>query len=362
MLSASLTLARRCAALALMGSTLLAGAALAQSPSGTALALLAGQTPAAGVPTGLNSGAWTAYSQAVQRNWQQYRSQIGEPMQAWVSKEMPAFKDTVFYPFSGPDFATVSQLFPQAKRYVLVAMQTAERPIDLTELKPEAARQTLEVLTGAWENYGRDGFFVTEYLDKYLHQNRVRIGASTFLSSFFQLKGLSVKGVTPIQVNAAGEVEELPATDPQWRSVRFRLERSGEPVVVDYLRIDLSDKGLSANPNHLKFVRLNAAHPVLLKAASHLPQNASFSLVAGSLSGQAPFIIQDETGIKYSQLKEQFNTTLYGKFERAHSAFGGYQRDLAKAFSEGKDVKPLAFRVGYFKGGSYALIMAKRKG
>ena len=153
----------------------------------------------------------------------------------------------------------------------------------------------------------------------------------------------------------------MPASDPQWRSVRFRLERSGEPVVVDYLRIDLSDKGLSANPNHLRFVRLNAAHPVLLKAASHLPQNASFSLVAGSLSGQAPFIIQDETGIKYSQLKEQFNTTLYGKFERAHSAFGSYQRDLAKAFAESKDIKPLAFRVGYFKGGNYALIVAKRK-
>ncbi len=360
MLSASLTLARRCAALAVMG--LLAGAVLAQAPNNsTALALLAGQTPAAGVPAALDKTAWTTYSQAVQRNWQQYRSQIAEPMQAWVSKEMPVFKDTVFYPFSGPDFATVSQLFPQAKRYVLVAMQAAERPIDLAELKPEAARQTLEVLTGAWENYGRDGFFVTEYLDKYLHRNRVRIGASTFLSSFFELKGLRVKSVTPIQVNAAGEVEELPATDPRWRSVRFRLERAGEPVVVDYLRIDLSDKGLSAHPNHLKFVRLSAAHPVLLKAASHLPQNASFSMVADSLISQAPFIIQDETGIKYSQLKERFNATLYGKFERSHSAFGAYQRDLAKAFAEGKDIRPLAFRVGYFKGGNYALIVAKRK-
>jgi hypothetical protein len=282
-------------------------------------------------------------------------------MQAWAGKQIPAFQNTVFYPFSGPDFATVSQLFPQAKRYVMVAMQAAERPIDLTELKPEAARQTLEVLTGAWEYYGRDGFFVTEYLDKYLHRNRVRIGASTFLSSFFQLKGLKVNSIAPIQINATGDVEELPVSDANWRSVRFRLERAGEQVVVDYLRIDLSDKGLSANPQHHQFVRQMSAHPVLLKAASHLPQNNSFSMVAASMTSQAPFIIQDETGIKYGQLKENFGLALYGRFERAHVAFGGYQRDLAKAFAQGKDIQPLAFRVGYYKDGNYALIVAKRK-
>jgi hypothetical protein len=361
MLSAKLTLARACAALAVFGSALClsAPAALAQTPA--SLALLAGQNTSEGVPASLNPEAWATYSGAVQRNWKQYHSQIGEPMQAWAGKQIPTFQGTVFYPFSGPDFATVSQMFPQAKRYVMVAMQAAERPIDLTELKPEAARQTLEVLTGAWGNYGRDGFFVTEYLDKYLQQNRVRIGASTFLSSFFQLKGLKVKSATPIQVNAAGEVEELATSDAQWRSVRFRIERAGEQVLVDYLRIDLSDKGLSANPQHHQFVRQMSANPVLLKAASHLPQNSSFSMVAASLTSQAPFIIQDETGIKYGQLKENFGLTLYGRFERAHVAFGSYQRDLAKAFAQGKDIQPLDFRVGYFKGGSYALIVAKRK-
>lgn len=361
MFFATLRTVRRHIAVVTIGSALLYGATIAQAQSGSALSLLAGQTPSSGVPSNLSPAAWSSYSKAVQRNWQQYQTHIGAPMSAWAGKELPSFKDTVFYPFSGPDFATVSQLFPSAKRYVLVAMQAAERPVDLTELKSEASSQTLEVLTGAWENYGRDGFFVTEYLDKYLHRNSVRIGASTFLSSFFQLKGLSVKSVTPIQVSAAGTIEELPASDSNWRSVRFRLERAGEPVVVDYLRIDLSDKGLTASPNHQKFVQDAATNPVLLKAASHLPQTNAFSMVTGLLNSHAPFIVQDETGIKYSQLKENFALTLYGHFERAHKSFGNSQRELAKAFAEGKDTKPLGFRVGYFKGGSYALIVAKRK-
>ena len=77
--------------------------------------------------------------------------------------------------------------------------------------------------------------------------------------------------------------------------------------------------------------------------------------------GEPTGVVYVETGIKFGQLKENFGLTLYGKFERAHVAFGGYQRDLAKAFAEGKDIQPLGFRVGYFKGGSYALIVAKRK-
>jgi hypothetical protein len=362
MLSASLTLARRCAALAMLGSTLMAGSTLAQAPGISASALLAGQTPISGVPPGLNSAAWPAYSRAVRANWEQYRSQIGEPMQTWASQEIPAFKETVFYPFSGPDFSTVSQLFSKTKRYILVAMQAAERPVNLAELKPEAAQQTLEVLTGAWENYGRDGFFVTEYLDKYLNRNKVRIGASTFLSTFFQLKGLSVRGVVPIQINAQGQIEELEPQQANWRSVRFRLDRAGEMVLVDYLRIDLSDKGLAANEGHLRFVEAASAHPVLLKAASHLPQNKTFSTIARTLTTHSPFIIQDETGIRYDQLRERFNLTLFGKLERTHSAFGAYQRDLVKAFSENNHIKPLSFRVGYFKGGSYALIVARKKG
>lgn len=361
MFLATLGAVRRHAAPAAIGWALLTGATIAPAQSGPALSLLAGHSASNTVPSNLNPEAWSSYSRAVQSNWQQYQAQIGVPMSAWASKELPASKDTVFYPFSGPDFATVSQLFPNAKRYVLVAMQAAERPVDLTGLKPEAASQTLEVLTGAWENYGRDGFFVTEYLDKYLHRNRVRIGASTFLSSFFQLKGLSVKSVTPIQVNNSGAIEELPTSDANWRSVRFRLDRAGEPVVVDYLRIDLSDKGLTNSPNHQKFVQEAAANPVLLKAASHLPQTSAFSMITGLLNRHAPFIVQDETGIKYSQLKENFSLTLYGHFERAHKSFGNSQRELAKAFAESNDTKPLGFRVGYFKGGSYALIVARRK-
>jgi len=324
------------------------------------ISMLAGKVPANGLPAQFDRAVWDRYAKAVQSNWRQYQDKIGRPMTAWVSSEIPAFKDTVFYPFSGPDFATFDQVYPGARRYVMVAMQRAERPVDLATLSPQAAHQTLEVLTDAWRHYGSDGFFVTEYLDKYLTQNKVRIGASTFLTTFFQLKGFQIKSVRPIRVNNAGEIEELPTDSKDWLSVRFQLERAGSPVTVDYVRMDLSNKGLEQHSEHVTFLRKVSASPVLLKAASHLPQNRSFSTVSDTLLAYAPFILQDETGLKYTKLASGFETKLYGRFERAHDAFPSYHKDLAQAFAERKDVRPLGFRFGYFKEGNYALIVARR--
>jgi hypothetical protein len=335
----------------------------AQQVSGVrdAVVLLAGATPSSGVPATLETKAWKTYSNQVRTSWKQYTEKLGQPMMAWAKTEIPATPGTVFYPFSGPDFATVYHMFPGADRYVMVAYQRAERLVDLAELNPQASSQVLEVLTSAWQDYGRDGFFVTEYLDKYLYQNRVRIGPTTFLTTFLHLTGFTLRSVQPIEITAKGELVELPPETPNWVSVRFKLTKGGRPVTLDYLRVDLSNKGLEANPHHVGLLKTLATNPTLLKAASHLPQNKTFSVIAELVARNAPVIVQDETGISYQQLKTRFDTTLYGSFERAHASFPNYHRDLAQAFRERTDVRPLGFRVGYFKGGNYALIVANRR-
>lgn len=322
---------------------------------------LAGQAPARPFQDEATREVWTSYAEAVRANWHEYSERMASPMRQWSSTEVPAAQATVFYPFSGPDFATLDNVFPRANRYVMIAMQRAERPVDLLRLKPQSAVQTLEVLTDAWRHYGRDGFFVTEYLDRYLTRNQVRIGASTFLLTFFQLKGYQVNDISPIRVTDQGDIEVMARETREWLSVRFSLVRNGSPVTLDYLRIDLSDKGLSQNPGHHAFVRQMAQHPSLLKAASHLPQNKTFSMVAQALLDQGQFILQDETGLKYTRLNEQFETVLYGRFEKAHGAFPSYHRDLARAFTERRDIRPLNFRVGYYKDGNYVLIAARRR-
>lgn len=325
--------------------------------------LLAGQQPVTGLPPALaQNPRWAAFSKEVTANWARYSQKIADPMSQWALAELPVAADTVFYPFSGPDFVTVHQLFPAAQRYVMMAMQNAERPLDLANLAPELIDPSLSVLTSAWQHFGENGFYVTEYLEKYLYSTRAHIGASTFIVSFLTLQGFEIERVVPLHVAPDGTLQELaPAETPRWRSVRIQASKQGKPIVVDYLKIDLSNPGLQASPQNLALIGTLTKNPVLFKAASHLPQNVGFNMIANQVLAHSPLIVQDETGLSYSTLIRDHQVALFGKFVTAHRAFPSYHHDLAKAFAQRDDIKPLNFRFGYFKDGNYALMVASRK-
>lgn len=328
----------------------------------TAAILLAGQQPVTGLPPALaQSPRWATFAKEVTVNWARYSQKIADPMSQWALAELPVTSDTVFYPFSGPDFVTVHQLFPAAQRYVMMAMQNAERPLDLANLAPELIEPSLSVLTSAWQHFGENGFYVTEYLEKYLYSTRAHIGASTFIVSFLALQGFEIERVVPLQVAADGSLQELSPETPRWRSVRIQASKQGKPIVVDYLKIDLSNPGLQAAPQNLALIGTLTKNPVLFKAASHLPQNVGFNMIANQVLTHSPLIVQDETGLSYSTLIRAHQVALFGKFVTAHHAFPSYHHDLAKAFAQRDDIKPLNFRFGYFKDGNYALMVAVRK-
>ena len=324
--------------------------------------LLAGQEPVTGLPPALaQSPRWAAFSKEVTANWARYSQKIADPMSQWALAELPVAPNTVFYPFSGPDFVTVHQLFPTAQRYVMVAMQNAERPLDLANLAPDLIDPSLAVLTSAWQHFGENGFYVTSYLEKYLYSTRANIGASTFIVSFLTLQGFEIERVVPIQVAADGSLQELSPDTPRWRSVRIQASKQGKSIVVDYLKIDLSNPGLQAAPQNLALIATLTKYPVLFKAASHLPQNVGFNMIANQVLADSPLIVQDETGLSYSTLIRAHQVALFGKFVVAHHSFPSYHVDLAKAFAQRDDTKPLNFRFGYFKDGNYALMVASRK-
>lgn len=324
--------------------------------------LLIGKTPASGLPAALGqSQKWATYTQTVETNWAEYTQKIGTPMVEWAKTEVPHVTETVFYPFSGPDFTTAFQIYPHAKRYIMIAMQNAERPLNLNASNAQLTDQALDILISAWQLYGTHGFFVTEYLDRYYYSTQGRIGSSTFITIFMKLQGFELDRVVPIKVNSEGDVEELPAENRNWPSVRIYATKGGRPIVVDYLKMDLSNPGLQASPENLKFVQLSAGNPTIFKAASHLPQNANFNMIAKEVLGRAPLIVQDETALNYSSLIKSFDVAMYGKFVIAHHAFQSYHTDLAQAFTQRSDIKPLNYRFGYYKDGNYVVLIARRK-
>ena len=125
--------------------------------------------------------------------------------------------------------------------------------------------------------------------------------------------------------------------------------------------MDLSNEGLESKPGNRKFIEQIANNPVLFKAASHLPQYASFDEITEAVLQHSPLIVQDETALTYSKLIQGYDVKLFGNFVKPHRSFQNTQTSLAQAYAKREDIKQLDFRFGYFKGGNYSLMIATKK-
>lgn len=318
--------------------------AVEASPQQAALGFAGMDAPAA-------DAAHRAFQRRADAAWMKYDKQLGQPLAAWARREV-AYPGggTVFYPFSGPDFLTAALVFPNAERYVLVAIQTARRPAQ-PENMGALQRQAFEKkLGGAWEKFGRLGFFRTDDLDDDQRDLAGGVGTSTILMAFAARLGYAVTAVAPLGFNAdKGEWETLAAND-KWASVRLSLEKEGRKVTLDYLRLDLSDRGLQAAEPQQAWIRRMAARPTLLKAASHLLQEPHFTLLRDALVTHAPQVVQDETGLDYRDLGKIGTVRLYGNFVQTHGLFKTTtQRALATAYKTEKATGELPFAFSYLK-------------
>ncbi len=358
---------------ALWTAGLAAGLLAALAPPGVAALdpaeaarVLAGLEPA---PRGLSAHARPLiepYARAVSARWGTYDQRIGEPMRAWARAELgPPAGETVFYPFSGPDFPTVQQLYPDARRFVLVANQRADPPPPLDRYSPQELSVFLARFRAGWERFARAGFFHTQDLDADAALPGIRIGVTGLLMAFAARAGYDVVAVDPIRVNADGSgLEPAPgerASRGTWDSARIALEKDGRRTLLDYVRMDLSDAHLARHRASRAWLEGASAHTTVLKSTSHLPQRAHFSIVRDAIVARAPAIWQDETGIDYALLAREFDVALYGRFSRANRLFAaGSQRSLAAAYREPGRAQPLGFRVGYEKEGGSSVQVAMR--
>lgn len=290
-----------------------------------------------------------ANKQQADTAWQFYQKNMGEPMKHWSLQEMHfAQKDTVFYPFSGPDFVTVSQLYPNADRYVMVAMQMAGEPAVLESMSATRAQNFQSKFLREWMKFSRLGFFRTDDLNEDLRDKYAQIGVTTILITFALYSGYDVTDAYPIAHDP--QTNQFVKTDGPWKSVRLMLKKAGKAVVLDYVSLNLSDGFLGQDEPMRLWLNRETKNPVLIKAASHLLQDANFSILRDQLVANATMVVQDETGLNYSYLSQIGPVDLYGGFLYPHELFNRKkQESLALAYKESKNVKPLPFAFSYNK-------------
>jgi hypothetical protein len=297
--------------------------------------------------------------------WDSYEKQIGKPLRKWIAEEVaPQPGGTVFYPFSGPDFLTVAQMFPEADRYVLVAIQPAGEVVDTHAMSPMAALAFKSKFNLEWMKFGYLGFFRTLDLNENTASNKAKLTSTPVLMAFASALGFRVESVVPLRFNA--ETTEFDPVDAlsqkNWTSVRIGLLKNERKVTLDYISMDLSDGFLKSHAPEMSWLKKSAGHPTLLKAASHLLPKPYFSACRAAIVDSAPLLIQDETGLEYGDLKKIGLVRLYGRFSGVFRLFNqNSQRELAAAYLNAGPQGVLPFAFSYQKSPNQRSIQVVRR-
>jgi hypothetical protein len=290
-----------------------------------------------------------------------YSQRFAEPMRTWSQRELADLKGrSVLYPFSGPDAVTALALFPEAAHLTLVADQRPEYALLAAPMEdaPGAIERECRMLSF----FSQLGYYRTHDLNG---RGGDRPRFIQLLAYSIAFGGASVIDASLVSINAKGDLESFPAgTDRPADGVRFLAKRQdGREVTVDYLVINLSNRGLSGQNPAVLFLKQRASDVLFLKAASHLLQSGSFSTLAGILTNPAaPFVVQDETGLGVDRLQANYTLTLYGHYTAPQKLWS--QNSGARAFSDlyahQTSLGSLPFVFGYEKSAGSALIVGRR--
>ncbi len=314
-----------------------------------------------------NTEEWKKYHMVMDSIFKHYEENATKAIE-WRNREISDLKthNTLFYPFSGPDFLYANILFPDAKKYILVALEQCGSVPQFDSIKQKSLGDIYKKFHRALHDIMKLSFFVTWDMTKDL-ANQTIDGATPVIMLFMVRTGKVIMDVTPMKINNNGQIDSL-AKGEKFKGVynkvmsfRFHDKGSKEIKTLYYLSNNLGSQAMSKNKPFTLFVQnLDTIQTVtFLKSAQYLLHQVGFQTIRSLILKRSAAILQDDTGIPYSFYdQKKWDITLYGAYVKPIPSFVNfYQQDKADAFK--KNAKPLGFHIGYGK--VFNLELARRK-
>jgi hypothetical protein len=313
-----------------------------------------------------------------EKDWAQLDSKYLKPLRAWRDSELSEMNqagNTLFYPFSGPDFLNAYTLFPECDNYVMLGLElVGELPEDFARKDEKYVGKYLTTIRGALEDIFARNYFITSYMSSDLY--RLSKGVLPIINVFLARTDNEIVGIHKFEVNKEGKInlkdikEGVSAKDSSLAglAIEFKNKSKKRSQWVYYFGIDASDQKLEKKKQEFdSFVRAFPNKVGYLKSASYILFNPNFNIIKNILMEDTQMILQDDTGIRYKDYMASNNweVQLYGKYAKPVKDFGSYtfQKELLEAYKDSSRVKPLGFPYGYQwrDVNKVSLLLCKRK-
>ncbi len=339
--------------------------ALAADVSADATAKFLAGLPVRGTPLERDSldPAWVAHAADFDSAWTRLEQRQLLKIRAWAPQFLGEhYEDTapMFYMFSGPDFLYANVFFPNASTYILCGTEPVGPIPNIDDIPSDVLPSALASLRKSLDSVLNWSFFITKDMKVDLNQKQLT-GTLPVLYVFLACDGCTIDSVTRASLDRSGNlIDEGKGTTPGAKIVFFGA--SGSQQTLYYFASDLANDGIKSNPGFLKFCSQQGEGPSLLKAASYLMHEESFSQVREFLLTKSKLIVQDDSGIPWRFFDDHKWIVRYcGRYFGPIDIFKKYwQPDLANAYATTVPAS-LEFGFGYeWQPGRSSLIIATR--
>ncbi len=314
------------------------------------------------------------YKEVIHGYLRNFQIKMIEPIKKWREEQVSkVHSDHVIYPFSGPDFLNIYSLYQNAKKYVMIGLESSGQIPDFEKYSDKDLSNGLNDMQNALNSISRRNFFVTKAMRKNVSRSRIKGTVPIFLTylGFLDLTPVSIRyfKINPLGQITYPEKDENShgALKENFAGVEIQFLEKDKPQVLEnvksiyYLSADISNLGLRKKPEILKFLGEMGTVAVSFKAASYLPHSNKFSSLRSYVHKNAEVIIMDDTGPTINSFDKNWDIKVFGNYKGPIKDFSyRYQRSLAKLFKEQHPEK-INFRFGYgYKDQQHIIKLSKK--
>jgi len=295
---------------------------------------------------------YRSHAEWVEKTWTNTIKVRLDPIKTWVEAEKittPADSCTLFYPFSGPDFLYASTFFPHCKSYLMFGLENPGNLPKIDEIPEKMLSGYLDSIRGALRFMNKYGFFVTSYMRHDFAAKNLN-GLVHIMFFFMARNDCKITSFTPFEINKFGNMvpkATFEYVDKQINGVKIEFTMKNQMKrTLYYIPIDVSDENLKEHLEFITFLSGFGEKITYIKSASYLLFNKNFSFLRNVILTQSKKILQDDSGIKFSELKEHFSVKLYGTYTNTIRQFPKQiQPDLINEVANRAEKLP--FLIGY---------------
>jgi hypothetical protein len=320
---------------------------------------IAGMQPIAGntISQDFYTNEWKEFAASQDKKWTQLNNNHFKAMHEFTSAELNSIfgnNDTIFYPFSGPDFLNVTTFFPNAKTYFMLALEPPGSLPNLDSLNKDSLKNYFNSINKSLHAILNFSFFRTLSMEEDFATKELN-GAVQLISIFMQRSGHSIQSINQVSIDSTGKIIDS-------RNATFSNGSKGLHIIainnktlkvkdVYYFSCDISDLGISKNKRLSAFLKSLPRVNTYLKSASYLLHKPYFSVARKTILDKSNYVLQDDSGIPVRFFDSAiWNHQYYGTYDAPINLFKNFlQKDLKLSYdsTEKSLIKPLSFGIGY---------------